>query len=64
MIDLDLDRYAEIWAEAGAFINSRAFDGVTGDSWTMLAALDYLVINNKVKLVSQKGMTQNWVYTQ
>jgi hypothetical protein len=37
---------------AGAFMASHAFDGADGDTWTMLAALDYLVERGEIVRVA------------
>ena len=38
--------------EAGAFKSSHAFDGCSGDGWTMLAALDYIVEKGEIREIT------------
>ena len=37
--------------ESGAVLAQNAWKGVTGDSWTMLAALDYMVERGEIREV-------------
>lgn len=50
---------------AGAFTAEKAFEGATGSSWTMLAALDYLVEQGEIIRVTAPGETwgQHQVFT-
>ena len=48
---------------AGAFMASATWDGVTGESWTMLACLDYLVEIEEIKQVTERGVSsQHQIY--
>jgi hypothetical protein len=49
---------------AGAFAAQKAWDGCTGDSWLMMAALDYLVERGELQRVTPQGSTwaQNAVF--
>jgi len=42
---------------AGAFTAGHAFEKATGSSWTMLAALDYLVEKGEIVRVTRDGDT-------
>ena len=46
------DNVKRLLAEAGAVASGAALRAVTGDSWTMLAALDYLVEQGEIKEVT------------
>lgn len=51
---------------AGAFTAERAMRHAHGDSWTALAALDYLVERGEIKRVTKQGDTwgQHQVFTK
>jgi len=51
------DNAKRLLNEAGAFAAGHAFDGATGDSWTMLAALDYLIEKGEIVRVTRDGET-------
>ena len=58
------DQVGRLLFTAGAFTMEKVTRTVTGDSWLMLACLDYLVEKGEIDLVSDKGMRQHWVYTK
>jgi hypothetical protein len=60
-IEKNVERHLK---SAGAFMASKAWEGITGDSWLMLAALDYLVEIHELLDVSpaQSTWAQNRVY--
>lgn len=43
------------------FTINEAIKGLSGDSWTMLACIDYLVEIDKFKYVHKGGMRQEYV---
>ena len=49
------DETKRLIALAGAFTAEKAMCKVTGDSWIMLASLDYLVENNELKRLTAKN---------
>lgn len=57
------DNVKVLLAKSGAFTVEKAMQGVSGSSWTMLAALDYLAELGEIKKVSSKGMAQHHIYT-
>jgi hypothetical protein len=58
------DNVRRLLDEAGAFAAGRAWRGVTGDTWVMLACLDYLVERGEIRpLNAADEMAQNVVYT-
>jgi hypothetical protein len=59
------DKARELLRKAGAFSAGRAMDDATGDSWTMLAALDYLVEKGEIVRVTAKDSTwgQHQIFT-
>lgn len=59
-------RVAKKLAVAGAVRFDRATDGITGDSWTMLAAMDYLVEKGELREVTAPGscMGQHRVFVE
>lgn len=46
------DNVRELLRAAGAFRSQWAWKGVTGDTWMMLAALDYLVEKGEIREVN------------
>ena len=46
---------------AGACTVGKAINGCAGSSFTMLAAVDFLVEHGHVRYASKDGWTQNWV---
>ena len=50
------DNVDRLLKEAGAVRSQEAQRGVTGDGWTMLAALDYLVETRYLVEVTGKGV--------
>lgn len=58
------DQVGRLLFTAGAFTTEKVTRTVTGDSWLMVACLDYLVEKGEIDLVSDRGMRQHWVYTK
>ncbi len=60
------DNARRLLAEAGAFTAEKAMKGCTGSSWTMLAAIDYLVEKGEIRRVTEQGSTwgQYQVFTK
>lgn len=58
------DQVGRLLFSAGAFTHEKVTRTVTGDSWLMLACLDYLVEKGEIELASNRGMRQHWVYTK
>jgi hypothetical protein len=50
--------------ESGAFEMDKAWKGVTGSSWQMIAAIDFMVEHKELIRVTPRGsvMTQSEVY--
>jgi len=46
------DKVRKLLEAAGAFRADAAWRGISGDSWTMLAALDYLVERGEIRRVA------------
>ena len=51
------DNVRELLDTAGAFTAEKAWKGVTGDSWLMMACLDRLVEHGEIERVTPKGTT-------
>ena len=51
------DKARELLRKAGAFSAGHAMENATGSSWTMLAALDYLVEKGEIVRVTDKDST-------
>jgi hypothetical protein len=51
------DNARRLLQTAGAFTAERAFDGAVGDTWTMLAALDYLCEKGEIVRVTDRDAT-------
>ena len=50
---------------AGAYSVEKVLRTITGgDTWLMLAALDYMEERREIKKVYEPSNTQNWVYTK
>jgi hypothetical protein len=58
------DNVLELLATAGAFKAGHAWKGVSGDSWQMLACLDYLVEQGEIREVGPTGWAQDRVFTK
>ena len=50
------DNCTALLRTSGGFRAERAWQGVTGDSWMMLAALDFLCERNEIEDVSSPGV--------
>ena len=59
------DKARELLRKAGAFSAGHAMESVAGSSWTMLAALDYLVEKGEIVRVTDKHATwgQHQIFT-
>jgi hypothetical protein len=59
------DNVKRLLKVAGAFTAGHAFENAAGSSWTMLAALDYLVEKGEIVRVTGEGETwgQHQVFT-
>jgi hypothetical protein len=59
------DSVNEKLKHSGAVRSGEAISVVTGDSWTMLACLDYLVENGEIKEITGSHMAgQNRVFVR
>ena len=58
------DNAMHLLKTAGAFTAGKAFENVSGNTWTMLAALDYLVERGEIRCVTHALETsgQNRVF--
>jgi hypothetical protein len=58
------DHSNKLLFSAGAYTVEKVLRTVTGDSWLMLAALDYMEERREIKKVYSPSNTMNWVYTK
>jgi hypothetical protein len=58
------DNSARLLFTGGAYTFEKVTRTITGDSWTMMAALDYMVERREIKLVYAPANTLNKVYTK
>ena len=60
------DNVRRLLAEAGAFTADKVMSKCTGSTWTMLAAIDYLVEKGEIRRVTQSSSTwgQHQVFTK
>ncbi len=58
------DRAKELLEEAGAFREQELHNCVSGDSWDMLACVDYLVERGEIQRVYNIGARQHNIYTK
>ena len=56
------DKAQSLLKEAGAFREQEVTLGCSGDSWDMLACVDYLVECGEIVRVSHRGARQHDVY--
>lgn len=65
MLTVIRDNAKRLLKAAGAFTAGHAFEKATGSSWTMLAALDYLVEKGEIVRVTREGETwgQDQIFT-
>ena len=56
------DNVKRLLEDAGAFQCYKAWDGVHGDSWGMLACIDRLVELEEIRCVYSEAVRQYWVY--
>jgi len=50
--------------QAGAYTFEKVVRTITGDTWMMMAALDYMVERKEIRLVYSPSNTMNRVYTK
>ena len=56
------DRAKELLNKGGAFREQELVSTVSGDSWKMLACVDYLVERDEIKRIYSLGCRQHNVY--
>lgn len=50
--------------QAGAYTFEKVTRTITGDTWLMMAALDYMVERKEIRMVYEPSNTMNRVYTR
>jgi hypothetical protein len=50
--------------QAGAYTFEKVTRTITGDTWLMMAALDYMVERKEIRMVYEPSNTMNRVYTK
>jgi hypothetical protein len=58
------DHSSKLLFQAGAYTFEKVTRIIKGDTWLMMAALDYMVERKEVRLVYQPSNTMNRVYTK
>ena len=58
------DHSSRLLFQAGAYTFEKVTRTVKGDTWLMMAALDYMVERKEVRLVYEPSNTMNRVYTK
>ena len=58
------DHSSKLLFQAGAYTFEKVTRTITGDTWLMLAALDYMVERREIKIVYEPSNTMNRVYTK
>ena len=58
------DHSSKLLFSAGAYTFEKVTRTVTGDTWLMMAALDYMTERREIKLVYDPSNTLNRVYTK
>ena len=58
------DHSTKLLFQAGAFSFDKITRTITGDTWLMLAALDYMIERKEIKKVYEPSNTKNHVYTK
>ena len=57
------DKCRQMLKQSGAFAASKAMESITGSSWVMLAALDYMVERGELKKITQpEARAQHEIY--
>lgn len=58
------DHSSKLLFQAGAYTFEKVIRTITGDTWLMIAALDYMVERKEIRLVYSPANTLNRVYTK
>lgn len=58
------DHSSKLLFQAGAYTFEKVTRTITGDTWLMIAALDYMVERKEIRLVYSPANTLNRVYTK
>ena len=58
------DHSTKLLFQAGAYSFEKVTRTITGDTWLMMAALDYMVERKEVRMVYEPSNTMNRVYTK
>jgi len=58
------DHSTTLLFKAGAFSFEKVVRTVSGDTWLMMAALDYMIERKEIKKVYEPCNTKNHVYTK
>ena len=58
------DHSSKLLFQAGAYTFEKVTRTITGDTWLMIAALDYMVERKEIRLVYSPANTLNRVYTR
>ena len=57
------DKCRQMLKQSGAFAASKAMESITGSSWVMLAALEYMVERGELKKITQhEAWAQHEIY--
>ena len=56
------DKARELLKVAGAFREQEVHSGTSGDSWNMLACVDYLVERGEIRRIFSEGARQHNIY--
>jgi hypothetical protein len=58
------DHSSKLLFQAGAYSFEKVTRTITGDTWLMMAALDYMVERKEIRQVYDPSNTMNRVYTK
>ena len=58
------DHSSKLLFQAGAYTFEKVTRTITGDTWLMIAALDYMVERKEIRLVYSPANTLDRVYTK
>lgn len=58
------DHSTKLLFQAGAYTFEKVTRTIKGDTWLMLAALDYMVERKEIRMVYEPSNTMNRVYTR
>lgn len=58
------DHSTKLLFQAGAYSFEKVTRTITGDTWLMMAALDYMVERKEIRMVYEPSNTMNRVYTK